>query len=89
MIDRIDGEKILVGKVANYFSRLNVAAIELIGALNVGDTISIEGSTTNFEQTVESMQVQNQTIEKAAPGDQIGIKVAEKAREGDRIYVLK
>lgn len=89
MDDGGNKDKLLIGKVANYFSRLNVAAIELTESLKVGDTISIEGATTNFEQTVESMQIQNESIEEASAGDQIGIKVEDKAREGDRVYLIK
>ncbi|MBW2622886.1 MAG: hypothetical protein JRD68_08265 [Deltaproteobacteria bacterium] len=88
MTDKSNEEKTLIGKVANYFNRLNVVAIELTGPLKVGDTISIEGATTSFKQTVESMQVQNKSIEEAAAGDEIGIKVEEKAREGDKVYII-
>ncbi len=89
MDDGGNKDKLLIGKVANYFSRLNVAAFELTESLKVGDTISIEGATTNFEQTVESMQIQNESIEEASAGDQIGIKVEDKVREGDRVYLIK
>ncbi len=89
MDDGGNKDKLLIGKVANYFSRLNVAAIKLTESLRVGDTISIEGATTNFEQTVESMQIQNESIEEANAGDEIGIKVGDKVREGDRVYLIK
>ncbi len=89
MDDGGNKDKLLIGKVGNYFSRLNVAAIELTESLRVGDTISIEGATTNFEQTVESMQIQNESIEEANTGDEIGIKVEDKVREGDRVYLIK
>ncbi len=89
MDDGGNKDKLLIGKVGNYFSRLNVAAIKLTESLRVGDTISIEGATTNFEQTVESMQIQNESIEEANAGDEIGIKVGDKVREGDRVYLIK
>ncbi len=82
-------EKQLIGEVTHFFGKISVAAIKLTEPLKVGDTISIEGATTNFTQTVESMQVQNENISEARAGDEIGIKIKDKAREGDRIYLIK
>jgi len=63
-----------------------VGIIELSKELKVGDTIHIKGSTTDFEQKVESMQIEHENVEKAKKGDAIGLKVKEKAREGDEVY---
>jgi len=79
-------EKKLVGKVTHYFTKIGVAVVELSDTLSVGDRISIEGTTTNFQQTVESMQIEHKNVEKASPGDSIGMKVRERVREGDLVY---
>ena len=84
----MEGEKKLVGRVAHYYSKINVVVIELTGSLVVGDEISLEGETTNFVQTVESMQVMHKNVEEAKSGDAIGLKVNEKAREGDSVYKI-
>ena len=76
----------LVGKVTHYFGKIEVGIIELSKELKVGDTIHIKGSTTDFEQKVESMQIEHENVEKAKKGDAIGLKVKEKAREGDEVY---
>ena len=81
-------EKKLVGKVTHYFSKISVAVIELSDELKVGDRISIEGHTTNFQQTVSSMQIEHQNVEKAGPGQSIGLKVDQRAREGDLVYKI-
>ena len=81
-------EKKLVGKVTHYFTRIGVAVVELSDELKVGDRISIEGHTTNFQQTVGSMQIEHQNVEKAGPGQSIGLKVEQRAREGDLVYKL-
>ncbi len=81
-------EKKLLGKVMNFFSKISVAAIELTDTLKVGDTISIEGSTTQLELTVESMQIDRDAVDEAKSGDSIGIKVDEKVRGGDKVYLL-
>ncbi len=81
-------EKKRVGKVLHYYSNIGVAVIELEDTLKIGDKITIEGSTTNFEQEVESMQINKQPIEEATAGQQVGLKVKDKARENDIVYKI-
>lgn len=78
--------KELVGKVAHFYPKISVAVIELSAELNVGDKISIEGSTSSFEQNVDSMQMEHQSIESAKAGDAVGLKTADKARAGDQVF---
>jgi len=82
------GEKKLVGKVTHFFGKIGVAGIQLSDTLKVGDRISIEGATTSFEETVDSMQIDNNAVTSAGPGDLIGIKVKDRARVGDSVYLL-
>ena len=77
-----------VGEVSHYFTNIGVAVVELTGKIKVGDSISVKGMTTNFEQKVESMQVEGENIEEANPGDDIGMKVADRVRKGDIVYRL-
>jgi putative protease len=81
-------EKELVGRVEHYFTKIGVAVVNLSGELKVGDRISIEGPTTNFQQVVESMQIEHQNVTSAGPGQSVGLKVAQRAREKDRVYKL-
>lgn len=79
----------LIGKVSHYFSKIGVAVIELSGSLSIGDTVRIVGGeTTDFEQTIDSMEMEHEKIEKAKKGDAIGTKVKEKVREGYKVYKL-
>ncbi len=78
----------LVGTVSHYYSQLGVAGIELAGALEVGDTIHIVGHTSDFTQTVDSIQIEHEMVESATAGDPIGIKVAERARVHDRVLLV-
>lgn len=75
-----------IGKVASYFSQVEVAAIDLEGPLAVGDTVHIKGTTTDFAQKVESMQIDRKPVQKAKKGQSIGIKVAERVRPNDLVY---
>ena len=76
----------LVGKITHYFGKIGVAIIEASKEIKVGDTIHIKGSTSDFEQSVDSMQVEHENVEKAKKGDVIGLKVKDKVREGDEVY---
>jgi len=75
-----------VGVVKDYFAKISVAGIDITGRLKAGDTIHIKGHTTDFEQVVESMQVEHEQVEEAKAGDAIGIKVIDRCRGGDTVY---
>jgi putative protease len=78
-----------IGEVTHYFTKIGVAVVRVKnGELRKGDRIVIKGKTTNFQQVVESMQIHNKDIEVARPGDEIGLKVEERVREGDIVYKL-
>jgi putative protease len=82
------GEKELVevGRITHFFSKIDVAVIELKAALSVGDTIAIKGPTTDFEQRVDSMQIEHANVQRAEPGQSIGLKVMQRVRETDMVY---
>ena len=75
-----------VGEVVKYFGKISVAAITVSAPLKVGDTIHITGHTTDLTEKVDSMQIENQSVETANPGDDIGIKVSDRVRPGDAVY---
>jgi putative protease len=75
-----------VGEVVKFFGKIGVAAIHLTEALKVGDQIHIVGHTTDVSQGIDSMQVENKSVQEAGPGVDIGIKVAGKVREHDVVY---
>jgi putative protease len=74
-----------IGEITHYFDKIGVAIVKLSAPLKVGDKIKVKGATTDFEQTVDSMQVDHQEVESAESGRELGIKVTEKAREGDDV----
>ena len=75
-----------VGEVVKFFGKISVAAITLSGTLKVGETLRFIGHTTDFSQKVDSMQIENQSVETAKAGDDIGIKVSDRVRPGDSVY---
>jgi len=81
-------EKKPVGKVSHFFTHISVAVIEVSDTLDVGDTISFEGASTNFQQKVESIQIEKKEIPTAKKGQIIGMKTNERVREGDLVYKI-
>jgi len=79
-------KEIKIGKVSKYFVHPEAAAIELEGGVKAGDTIHIKGHTTDFEQEIESMEIENEPVKEAKSGDSIGIKVKERVRPHDLVY---
>ena len=78
-----------VGKVMSYYANIEVAAIEITSeSLKIGDKIKIKGATTDFEQIVESMQVNHKVVQEAKKGVSIGIKVKDKVRPSDTVYKI-
>ena len=75
-----------VGKVSDFFARPLVAGVELTASLKAGDKIHIVGHTTDLELVVESMQINNVNVQKAAAGDAVGIRVPDRVRSGDKVY---
>lgn len=74
-----------IGRVSDFFARPVVAGIDLTGSLKIGDKLHIVGHTTDLEFVVESLQIHNSDVSEANPGDEVGIKVPDRVRRGDRI----
>ena len=75
-----------VGNILHFFSKINVAVLELTAPLSVGDRILVKGPSTDFEQVVESMQIEHKNIQKAETGQSVGLKTTQRARERDVVY---
>ncbi|TET54888.1 MAG: translation elongation factor-like protein [Actinobacteria bacterium] len=77
-----------IGKVTHYFGKIGIAIIKLSGKLKIGDRIHFKGHTSDWEQSVDSMQSEHEAIEDAGKGDVVGINSKDHAREGDVVYLV-
>ena len=77
-----------IGKVTHFFPKIGVAGLELDCSLVKGDRIHINGHTTDLEQIVKSMEIAHSKIERAQPGQTVAIRVVDKVRENDSIYLV-
>ena len=82
-------ERKKIGEVFHFFGKIGVAAIRLTdGSVAVGDTVQIQGPTTNLEQTVEELQIEHATVSNARQGQEVGMKVRDRVREKDFVFTV-
>lgn len=74
-----------VGKVTHYYDHIGVAIVHLSAPLKVGDTIKFEGHGADFEQKVDSLQVNHQQVGEAAAGNAVGLKTDQEVKEGTEV----
>lgn len=77
-----------VGHVEGFFAHPSVAMVELTSALKIGDVVYIKGHTTDFQQTVESIQIDRLPVQEASAGQSVGLKVTGRCRKHDVVYTL-
>jgi len=78
-----------IGTVTHYYNHLHVAGVIIAdGELHKGDTIHVQGHTSDFIQKVDSMEKDHEPIDVARPGDDIGLSVIDHAREHDEVYLV-
>jgi len=76
----------LIGKVTHYFGKIGVAVVKLTAPLSLGDMVHFRGTSTDFTQTVDSMQIEHKPVQEAKAGEEVAIKVGARVREGDEVY---
>ncbi len=82
-------ERKKVGEVFHFYGKIGVAAIRLTDdGIAIGDTVQIQGPSTNLEQTVETLQIEHADVSRADPGQEVGMKVRDRVREKDFVYKL-
>jgi len=79
-------EVVEVGRITHFFSKISVAIVELTAPISVGDRILVKGPATDFEQIVDSMQIEHQNVNRAETGQSIGLKTVQHVRERDIVY---
>ncbi len=76
-----------IGEVVHYFNNISVAVISLSDDLSVGDSVKFARNDEElFEQEVTSMEIDEEKVDSASSGDEVAVKVDEKAKEGTEVY---
>ena len=82
----MDGKKI--GEVTHFYNRICVAVIDLTDSIQVGESVHFLGRSTDFRQTVNSIQIEHEQVEGAGKGEEIALKVDKRVRKGDKVFKL-
>ncbi|NIQ05671.1 MAG: translation elongation factor-like protein [Candidatus Korarchaeota archaeon] len=77
-----------VGEVTHYYTDISVALVKLEGRVEVGDKVKFKGHTTDFEQQIDSMEIEHEKVKVGKKGQKVGIKVKERVRDGDYMYTI-
>ncbi len=77
-----------VGEISHFFNEIGVAGVEVTDEIHVGDLIHVTGHTSDFTQTVGSIEIDHKHVEEAGAGDSIGIKVVDRTRVHDEVFVV-
>ncbi len=78
-----------IGIVTHYFDRPGVAVIKLTaGELAVGDQVRFVGHTSDFTETIESMEVDHAGVTRAMEGHEVAVKVVARVRPHDKVLRL-
>ncbi len=76
-----------VGKVFAYFAKIGVAAINVTDdSIEIGDKLHFKGATTDYEEEIESMQIDKKEVDYVEAGKSVGIQIKNKVRPGDEVY---
>ncbi len=77
-----------IGVVTHFYGGIEVAIMKFKKPVKAGLVVRIKGATTDFEQKIKSMQYDHKDIAVAKKGQEVGVKVDDKVRQGDEIFDL-
>lgn len=78
-----------IGRVTHFYDKIGVMVVKLSDKVSVGDKIKVKRGDEEFEETVDSMQVEHENIQSAKKGDEIAIKISGKTKEGAVVYKVE
>lgn len=75
-----------IGKITHWYDKISVAVIKLNETLKVGDKIKIKHGDQEFKETVTSMELDHEPVKSGKKGQEIAIKLSQKAGESSVIF---
>jgi len=82
----VAGAALEVGVVLHYYGRAGAAVVSLSRPIHRGDRIYLRGHTTDFVQSVTGLALDGSAVAEAAPPQQVGLQLEQRARVGDRVF---
>ena len=78
-----------IGTVTHFFGHIGVAIVKFTKPVAAGAVLHFKGATTDLRETVQSMQYDHKPIEKAKKGQEVGLKVKDRVRDGDEVFAAE
>ena len=78
-----------IGIVTHWYDKVGVAVVKLSSALKKGDTIKVKRGENEFEDSVTSMQINYKDVDSGEKGDEVALKLSDKAKEGALVYKME
>ncbi len=75
-----------IGEVTHFYGHLGVAIVKFKQTVPVGAAVRFRGATTDFAEKIASIEFDHKPIGEAKKGQEVGIKVSGKVREGDEVF---
>ena len=75
-----------VGVITHYFGKIQVAVVKATDTIKTGDVLVISGHGNEFEQRVDSLQIEHEKVQQITKGQEAGMKVAMPTKEGAKVY---
>ena len=75
-----------IGKVVHYFDKAGVAVVKLSGPLSTGDAVKVKKGESEFTDVIGSMQVDHKPVSSGKSGEEVAIKISQKAKEGATVF---
>lgn len=78
-------KSVLLGKVIHYYDKIGVAVIKLSKAIKTGDSVKFTHGDKEFEQTIESMQLEHEAVKAGKKGEEVAMKVDQEVKRGTEV----
>ena len=79
-------KSILLGKVIHYYDKIGVAVVKLSKAIKTGDSVKFVHGDKEFEQTIESLQLEHETVKAGKKDEEVAMKVDQEVKRGTQIF---
>jgi putative protease len=73
--------------VIHFYNGICVAVVKFKKDIKKGSKILFKGATTNFEQILDSIQINHRNVVLVKKNQIAGVKVKKRVREGDKLYL--
>lgn len=77
-----------IGEVIHFYDKILVAIVKLTTTIKTGATLKFKHGDNEFNQTIDSMEMDHKQITAAKKGDEIGVKVIQLVKEKTEVYLV-